>query len=262
MIDFHAHLDLFPNPVAVADECQQRGIGTLSVTTTPSAWPGTSRLAQGRSVVRTALGLHPQLAKERRRELPLFDRYISETDFIGEVGLDGSPEFKAAWADQTHVFDHVLRSCRDAGGKVLSVHSRRATRVVLEVLERNVGAGSIVMHWFSGTQSELIRAIELNCWFSVGPAMLSGLRGRSLASRMPADRVLLETDSPFTQSAGRVLHPWDVELALAELASIWSIGPEEARLRVEANEMSLLQGAGAVRQRRLERSEDRPGFDV
>ena len=42
MIDFHCHLDLYPNPREVAKECAKRGLYVLSVTTTPSAWEGTS----------------------------------------------------------------------------------------------------------------------------------------------------------------------------------------------------------------------------
>ena len=67
MIDFHCHLDLYPNPKLVARECSDREIRVLSVTTTPSAWHGTSSLAEGH--IWTALGLHPQLAHQRKAEL-------------------------------------------------------------------------------------------------------------------------------------------------------------------------------------------------
>lgn len=240
MIDFHSHLDLFPDPVAVARECQRRNVGVLSVTTTPSAWLGTSRLAKGTSAIRTALGLHPQLAQERRGELALFDRHLAETRFVGEVGLDGSPEFKGSWSDQEHVFKHVLQSCRDAGGKLISVHSRRATSAVLDLLEQHDDSGVLIMHWFSGSQKELDRAVDLNCWFSVGPAMLAGAKGRALVSRMPADRILLETDGPFAQTSGAPLNPWDSQLAYPSLAAVWDIEADEAKLRIDENEKSML----------------------
>ena len=73
MIDFHCHLDLFPNPAGLVEECERRSLYVLSVTTTPSAFLGTRELSSGSRRIRTALGLHPQLAHERKGELPLFD---------------------------------------------------------------------------------------------------------------------------------------------------------------------------------------------
>ena len=99
VIDFHCHLDLYPDPLAVRDECVKRGMYVLSVTTTPSAWQGTSALAADTKRIRTALGLHPQLAHERRNELTLFDGFLPRRPYIGEIGLDGARSF-VALADQ------------------------------------------------------------------------------------------------------------------------------------------------------------------
>jgi TatD DNase family protein len=114
VIDFHCHLDLYPNPQAVRDECVRRGLYVLSVTTTPSAWGGTSALAARTQRIRTGLGLHPQLAHERQSELPLFDRFLPETRYIGEIGLDGSPEFRTNWQSQIVVFEQILAKCKAA----------------------------------------------------------------------------------------------------------------------------------------------------
>lgn len=240
MIDFHCHLDLYPNPGAVADQAQRRGVGVLSVTTTPSAWVGTSRLADGRPVIKTALGLHPQLAGERKHELRVFDKYVGHTRFIGEVGLDGSPEFKASWAAQTEVFTHVLHACNESGNKVLSIHSRRAATPVLDLLDLFQDVRRPVLHWFSGTRAELDRAISRGCWFSVGPAMVAGAKGRALVNAMPRHRVLLETDGPFGQVRGNRLQPWDVDLAFLAVSRAWMVEPDEARKIITANESSLL----------------------
>src|ERR1700741_2594809 len=88
VIDFHCHLDLYPDPHAVRDECARRGLYVLSVTTTPSAWNGTFALSRDAPRIRTALGLHPQLAYERHSELDLFESLIAETRYVGEIGLD------------------------------------------------------------------------------------------------------------------------------------------------------------------------------
>jgi TatD DNase family protein len=105
MIDFHCHLDLYPDPQEVVSGCVRRNLYVLSVTTTPSAWRGTSRLVAGAGNIRVALGLHPELAAERKHELDLFDALVRETRYIGEIGLDGTPAFQKFWADQVYVFE-------------------------------------------------------------------------------------------------------------------------------------------------------------
>ena len=240
MIDFHCHLDLYPNPEAVRDECVKRGMYVLSVTTTPSAWGGTSALAAHTQRIRTGLGLHPQLAHERQNELPLFDRFLPETRYIGEIGLDGSPEFRSHWQSQVLVFEHVLAKCRAASGRIMSLHSRRASGAVLDYLEKFPEAGTPVLHWFSGSFRDLERAINLGCWFSIGPAMLASEKGRVLAARMPHERVLTESDGPFAQLNGEPVMPWHVENALGELSQIWSLSPEEAEQNIHRNLQNLL----------------------
>lgn len=240
MIDFHCHLDLYPDPHQVARECADRGLYVLSVTTTPSAWHGTRRLAQKRTC--TALGLHPQLAHERKSELALFDELLPGARYVGEIGLDRTPEFRTHWTDQLDVFHHVLAACAQAGGRIMSIHSRRASKDVLDAIGAHPGAGIPVLHWFSGGARDLNRAMDLGCWFSVGPAMLQGERGRSLAARMPRERILTESDGPLAQIAGRAVLPWEVDQAVALLANLWAVNRDEAQKILTANLRSLSQG--------------------
>lgn len=235
MIDFHCHLDLYEAPHAVAAECAARGMYVLSLTTTPSAWAGTSALADHKPRIRTALGLHPQIAHQRKGELPLFERLLGSADYVGEVGLDGSPELRPHWSDQLGVFEAVLVMSSEAGGRVISIHSRRAAKSVLDQLGRHSQQNVPVLHWFSGTPRELDRAAEQGCWFSVGPAMLRSEKGRALASRMPLDRVLTESDGPFAQVQGRPMWPWEVVDARAPLSQIWRVSEAEVEERLAAN---------------------------
>ena len=235
MIDFHCHLDLYPDPKALVRECISRNLYVLSVTNTPSAWRGTAGLACDAARIRTALGLHPQLAHQRKGELPLFRELLPDTQYVGEIGLDGTPEHKRSWADQTQVFGDILEACAAAGGRVLSVHSRGAAAEVISMLETWRSAGIPVLHWFSGTRRELARAIEVGSWFSVGPAMLAGAKGRMLVQGMPRDRVLPESDGPFAQVDGRSAVPWDADRTLGVLADLWEESPERVRERMTQN---------------------------
>lgn len=217
LIDFHCHLDLYPNPHEVAREAARRGVYVLSVTTTPSAFLGTLALAGSDSRIRTALGLHPELAVARESELPLFERLLPETEYVGEVGLDGSRPHRDTLDQQGGILSAILGLCAQSGGKTISLHSRGATKLLLDVLESEPRAGTTVLHWFSGTEREVRRAAEMGCWFSVGRPMLTSERGRKNISAMPLDRILPETDGPFGEIGGRSSFPWEAMSVADEL---------------------------------------------
>ncbi len=241
MIDYHVHLDLYPDPYVLARECITRGLYILSVTTTPSAWAGTVALAKGGERIQTALGLHPQIAHERKGELGLFEELLPQVRYVGEIGLDGGWGYRQHWRDQQHVFTRILELCQAAGGRIMTLHSRRAATQVLDGLTAFSDAGIPVLHWFSGTQREIKRAVEIGCWFSVGPAMLNGDKGRRLVQQMPRDRVLTESDGPFVQIEGRSILPWEVARATKALAGLWSepIEAVEQQLRMNLKKLSL-----------------------
>lgn len=240
MIDFHCHLDLYPQPLRVAQECAERGMYVLSLTNAPSAYQGTSALAEGRPRIRTAVGLHPELAEQRKGELPLLLSLLGASRYVGEVGIDGSPALRRSLPSQRAVFEAILEACSEAGGKIVSVHSRRAAADVLDCVEAHPQAGKIVLHWYSGSSRDLRRASALGCWFSVGPAMTRSDKGRALIEAMPPERILTESDGPFAQVDGRPAMPWDVHRAEVDLAEIWGVGVAEAAARVLSNARSLL----------------------
>ena len=244
MIDFHVHLDLYPDPVSVVQRCGELGVYALSVTTTPSAWERTSALSSGLPRIRTALGLHPQLAQQRKHELTLFRDLIGKTQYIGEVGLDGSRECKPFWNDQLDVFHEVLELCSSCSGRILSIHSRRAASEVLRCLRTYPSAGVPILHWFTGTHKELADAIDVGCWFSIGPAMLSSTKSREQIAKMPRHHVLTESDGPFAQQEGRPLYPWDISRALDHLAGIWGISTSDVESILHQNLRQL--GASAA----------------
>jgi TatD DNase family protein len=228
VIDFHCHLDLFRDPARIVSECEVAKVHVLSVTTTPKAWRKTAALGKGTRYIRTALGLHPQLAHERSQELPLFEALLGETRYVGEIGLDGSRDFRQYADIQMMVFDRILSAAIDQGGRIYTIHSRGAADAVIATLRKHRCASTAVLHWFSGTQNQLADASALGCWFSVGPAMLRSEKGRALVQKMPRDRTLTETDGPFAQERDRPLEPLDVQMAVQHLAELWSVGQQDA----------------------------------
>lgn len=228
-------MDLYKEPDQVIARADEAGVYVLSVTTTPKAWPGTKRLTAGRPRIRTALGLHPQLAHERYSELSLFEMMLPEAEYLGEIGLDGSKGYKSHSSIQKKVFETILMLSQRVGGRIMTIHSRGSAEAVLDCLHVHSDAGLAVMHWFTGTQDELMRAVSMGCWFSVGPAMLKSRGGVMRAALMPRDRILPETDGPFGRGAHGPLEPIDSRLAVAQLAEIWGVTVEEASNHVREN---------------------------
>jgi TatD DNase family protein len=243
MIDLHCHLDLYPNPKAIVERCSVENHFVLSVTTTPSAYKGTAALSTNHSKISTALGLHPQLAGERHKELTLFDELLPSVHWVGEIGLDGGPEYRATWDTQLAVFNHILRSCEVAGGRLLSIHSRHAAAAVIDGLSNYPAAGVAILHWFSGTPKQLVEAIDAGCWFSIGLPMLRSRKGREIVASLPRERVLTETDGPFTQNEDGPLHPWDIGRTLSELSSVWGEEQQITTRRLHEN-LAHLQSLG------------------
>lgn len=240
MMDMHCHIDLYPNYDEVIRESVEAGIYVLSVTTTPKAWKGTYALTKNCPRFQTALGLHPQLAHERYDELELFDSLINETRYIGEIGLDGSRNFKPYFDRQLKVFRHILEKCSEFQNKILSIHSLQATTEVVDELENYKKAGTPILHWYLGTKKDMFRAVDLGAYFSIGPAMINSQQGRRVISWLPKDRVLLETDGPFVGVNGRTVTPLDVIIVIEYLCKIWKVSKRECNNLLKKNLRELV----------------------
>ncbi len=223
VVDLHCHLDLYPDFLSEIAECERKGIHTLAVTTTPKAWPRNYSLLKNSSFIRPSLGLHPQLISQRAREINLFISLLPETRYVGEVGLDASPQFYKSIPTQVEVFKVILESCNRIGGKILSVHAVRTVPTILDLIEKTMTNNNcrVVMHWFSGSKTQLQRAIQLGCYFSINSEMFDKPDSKILVSQIPGNRILTETDGPFCKKEGKPKHPQDANdsvLLLAKMA--------------------------------------------
>jgi TatD DNase family protein len=241
-VDFHCHLDLYPDHAAAVAQCERDGIYTLAVTTTPRAWPRNRDLAIGSRYVRAALGLHPQLVGERHNEIALFEKYLEEARYIGEVGLDSGRDHYRSLDLQRKVFERILRACAEQGGKILTVHSARSATPVLDMIETHLprSRAVVVLHWFSGSKREAQRAVDLGCFFSVNTEMLRNERHHTMVASLPEDRLLTETDGPFTRTGSRPTEPSDVQAAVMALARIRGLDVDRTVVLVQSNLRKLL----------------------
>ena len=243
--DFHCHVDLHPDPVEMIAACEEKQIFTLAVTTIPKAWPQNRRWTEASQYVYAAPGLHPELVGKYYREVTLLEEYIKESRFIGEIGLDGSSRHRKSLTMQTEVFIRALISAQRLGGRVVSLHSRRAANEVLKHLEEYTTPDCVlpILHWFSGSIAISRKAASLGCYFSINHNSLEHQTGRKLVQNLPEERLLTETDFPFTSVNKHKNHSMDVTLTTERLAAVRNISLEKMRSILKANAQRVFEFA-------------------
>jgi TatD DNase family protein len=245
LVDYHVHLDLYKDHEWAAQHCATQNIQVLAVTTTPVAWQRNCDVAKGFPGIRIGLGIHPQLAAEREADIELFEMLAGRTRFIGEVGLDAGPRHYRTLDIQKRVFLRVLKAAAKSGPKVVSLHSVRTAGQILDTIQQHCSHADLrfVMHWFSGSKAEAERAIKAGCYFSINRAMLNSPNGARLAAGLPTDRILTETDGPFTQGEdGKPTEPGNVQPVLRGLARLRAVPESGLRNQIADNLLRLEDG--------------------
>lgn len=193
LYDTHFHLDLQKDRAAAICEIEENRIYTIAVTNLPDLYRKEFTEIKSK-YVRIALGFHPELIHQYRKQIPLMWELLPEARYVGEVGLDFVDN--TYQQEQVTFFSELIERCRYDQNKIITIHSRQATGKVLELLGEDFRFKAI-LHWFSGSSGELVEAINKGCYISVNNAMLRSKRFIEHLSLIPSNRILLETDSPF-----------------------------------------------------------------
>lgn len=246
MIDFHCHVDLYPKAREVHAEALRRNLFTWLVTTSPKAFQATSSVLGHHESMLISPGLHPEIAGDRFQELDILIELIDGANAVGEIGLDGSKRYAASYLKQKQVFATVVKRCHDLGGRALSIHSRQAVPDVLTLLREFPDHGIPVLHWFTGTVSELKAAAAQGCWFSIGPAAFHSAAGKALAKKLPKEKVVPESDGPFAQLDDQPVMPWDFEITASLLSKAWAMPLIDVHYQLISNAKVLLDQMGCT----------------
>lgn len=195
IIDTHCHFDMMPNPEGYISAKEKAGDIVIGMTNLPSHFKiGQSHLI-GYKHIRLALGLHPLLAAENRKELTLFKRLVDQTSYIGEIGLDFSREGIVTKNEQISVLREVLATIKGKK-KIVSVHSRNAEKELLDML-CEFEIKNVIFHWYSGPVDLIPSIIERGFYFSINESMCRSKNGQSIIGKIPREKILTETDAPY-----------------------------------------------------------------
>jgi TatD DNase family protein len=231
MIDVHCHFDMAQNPEKYIADNEQQKIITIGMTNLPSHFSmGIDHIRQYQ-YIRLALGLHPLLAEEHSKEYSKFQQYLDLTSYIGEVGLDFSREGFFTKEIQLKSFEFVL-DCIKEKSKIVSLHSRRAEKEVLQMLlDKNIK--SAIFHWYSGSLSTLHDIINAGFYFSINSAMIQSNNGKKIIAEIPKEMILTETDFPYIENS-------NITNVHCYLSKLWNVAEFEVEHIIDSNFKKLI----------------------
>jgi TatD DNase family protein len=237
--DSHAHLDACAEPDAAVARATAVGVRLIvTVGTGVDSCRSALTLAERHESVVAALGIDPHRAGTREagrlvelRELLAHPKAVA----VGETGLDNHHRY-AAPADQRRLFDAQLQLASELGRPVV-IHSRDAAAETAAALAGF--AGTVVLHCFSSP--ELLPAALAGGYyvsFAGNVTYPKAAALREAVSEIPAERLLVETDSPYLAPQpvrGKENEPAYVGHTLRALAELRGAAPEELERQTDAN---------------------------
>ena len=233
MIDTHCHLDQIDAPESIVKQAEARAFTIIAVTNLPSHYAMALAHLKGCTYVKSALGFHPLMVGNNPQQLMPFIRLAKTADYIGEIGLDFSEKGTPTKEAQVAAFERILDALQGRR-RFITIHSRGAVVPVLEMIDQK-RIGPVVFHWFTGSTSQLTEVISSGHYVSINPAMVRTKSGMLVLESAPQERVLTETDAPFARIDSRTTLPWDVDMVLNQLATLWKMDRGEVEKTIDHN---------------------------
>ena len=234
LIDTHAHLDMREfndDREDVIKRAREAGVEyIITIGSTVESSRDAVLLADKYDFIYAAIGVHPHEAKDILH--PAYDvlRHFAQHKKVvayGEIGLDYYYEHSIRSVQQRK-FRDMLREARELNLPVI-IHDRDAHddtyRIVSEEWSPDIGG---VMHCFTGdwAMAEQAMALNFHISFSGIVTFKSAIGLQAVAREMPAERMLVETDTPYLTPVphrGRPNRPALVPLVGAAIAEVLAV---------------------------------------
>lgn len=220
--DTHAHLQMLQNPGARLARCTYYGVKFICAMADPAEDPektydlldswiedaaailkanGMDDLVPEIPHIRIAIGCHPHNAKhydDAMEERLLSYLHDPRTVALGEVGLDYHYDLSPR-ADQRRIFARQIQIAQQADIPLI-LHMREAHEEGLEILEQEgFPKAGVLLHCFNLDEDALAPWAEAGCYIAYGGPLTfkKADEVRAAAPKVPVDRLLTETDSPY-----------------------------------------------------------------
>jgi TatD DNase family protein len=255
LIDSHCHLNyegLVERQHEVLENARNRGVqGFLNISTRQREWSDIIAVAEREPDVWASVGVHPHeadahpdLGAAALAEAASHSRVIA----IGECGLDYYYD-KSDRAAQRERFEAHIDAAAQTG-LPLVVHTREAEADTAEILERAVKEKGVrgVLHCFTGSAELARKGLDLGFYVSLSGIVTfkNAADLQDTATWLPADQMLVETDSPFLAPVphrGQKCEPAFVADTAAFVANLRGEDPEQLGDVTTANFFKLFDKA-------------------
>ncbi|MDE2562533.1 MAG: TatD family hydrolase [Sphingomonadales bacterium] len=206
LIDSHCHLNykgLVDNQAGVLTRARQAGVtGMLNISTRQSEWEAIVATARREPDVWASIGIHPHEA-DGHADLGAAALLAAAEDpkviGIGETGLDYYYDHSDR-DTQRALFRVHIGVAREAGLPLI-VHTRDAEDDTAEILTEEMGKGAFpaLIHCFTASANFASKMLDLGLTISIsGIVTFKNAKDlQAIASKIPEDRLLVETDAPF-----------------------------------------------------------------
>ncbi len=256
LVDSHCHID-FPELATrideIADNMQSKGVShALCVSVNLEDFPRVLRLAEARENIFASVGVHPdhvggeEPTADRLSELGAHSLVVA----IGETGLDYYRHPDLAQLQQSRFREHIRAAV--AIGKPLIIHTRESARDTIRLMEEeNASIVGGVMHCFTESWEVAEAAMAMNFYISMSGIVTfkSAIDLKEIARRVPLERLLVETDSPYLSPVpfrGKVNEPAFVRHVADEIARLRGVSVAEIEERTTSNFFRLFKHASGV----------------
>jgi|SRR3989344_104576 len=243
LVDSHCHLDWFKEPEKTAKEALAAGVESIiSCSTNSESLEKHISMAGKIGNVHVCLGIHPcdlllMSSSTFNDAFSLIEKNIGKAVAIGEVGID----FKRAdtqekRARQEEVFVKFIELSKEHSLPIV-VHARFAEKQAMKLLEKH-RAEKILMHWFTNSIESVKIAADLGYYFSAGPITIHSKDAAEVASKMPLENLLLETDAPVPFN-GKQSNPSWIPKVCERIAGLHSTSTQEISEKTTKNAKAL-----------------------
>ena len=255
MIDSHCHLnykDLVEEQGAVIERAHAAGVtGMLNISTREREWDAIIATAEAHDDIWASVGIHPHEADEHQdidtQRLVEASKHIKVVG-IGETGLDYYYDHSDRQRQQASFRAHIAAS-RETGLPLI-IHTRDAEDDTLSILrdEMEQGAYPALIHCFTASGAFADAVLELGLYISIS-GIVTFKNAKDLqetAKRLPIERLLIETDSPFLAPAphrGKPCEPAYVRDTARFLADLREENIEELIAKTSDNFFTLFNKA-------------------
>ncbi len=238
LIDSHCHLEykgLVEDQPAVLERARKAGVGAfLNISTKQSEWDQVVGTAMRESDVFASVGIHPHEADQHAdlgRAVLLAATDNPRVIAIGETGLDYYYDHSDRETQQ-RLFRMHVDVARETGLPLI-IHTRDAEDDTHRILEDEMGKGAFpaLIHCFTSSDEFASKVLDLGLTISLS-GIVTFKNAKSLqatARRLPADRLLVETDSPFLAPVphrGRPCEPAFVADTARFVADLRGVDPQ------------------------------------